>query len=251
MQSPQCSDVVHLLTYLCTCLLTLLLTYVLTYFLAYLLKYLLSYLLTYLITYLLIYLLTYVLTYFLTYFLTYLLMYVLTYFITYLRTYVLSYLLAYVLTFLLTYLLMYVLTYVLNYLLTYLLTYSVEQSPSWQVERFSARQEILWNPKVHYHIHKSPPPVPILSQLDTEHTPTSHFLQMHLNIILPSTPGSPKWWWCSAFTYENCALLLLRYISYSSIYLLQQEYVPYFYLGAFSRLEQNTDQKKSYYLITD
>ena len=89
---------------------------------------------------------------------------------------------------------------------TYVLAYSMEQRPSWEANRFSARQEIphiLWNTKVHYRIHKCPPPIPILSQLDPVHTPTSHFLKIHLNIILPSGPGSSKWSFSLRFPHQN------------------------------------------------
>ena len=75
---------------------------------------------------------------------------------------------------------------------TYVLTYSMEQSPSWEANQFAASQEIpriLWNPNVHYLIHKCPPPVPILSQLDPVRTPTSYFLKVHLNIIVRSYQG--------------------------------------------------------------
>jgi hypothetical protein len=50
-----------------------------------------------------------------------------------------------------------------------IITDSMEQSPSWETNCCSASQEIsslLWNVKIHYHVERSPLPVPVLSQMN-------------------------------------------------------------------------------------
>jgi len=78
-----------------------------------------------------------------------------------------------------------------------ILTYSMEQSPSCEANRFTTSQEIpriLWNPNVHYRIHKCPSTVPLLSHLNPVHTPHPTSWRSHLRLglscgLFPS--GSP------------------------------------------------------------
>jgi hypothetical protein len=60
----------------------------------------------------------------------------------------------------------------------------MEQSPTWEANRYSASQKIpriIWNPKAHYRIHKSPPYVPITSQIDPVHASPSYFSKIQVD----------------------------------------------------------------------
>ena len=107
----------------------------------------------------------------------------------------------------------------------------MENSTSWEANKFSVRQEIprtLWNPKVHYRIHKSPPPVPTWAR-SIQSMPPTHFLKIHLNIILPSTSGSFKWFLFFMFPHQKPQ------------YVLRAQPISFFLIWSPQYLVSNTD----------
>jgi hypothetical protein len=60
----------------------------------------------------------------------------------------------------------------------------MELSHSWESVTRLAVQEfhnILWNPKVQYHINMSPPQLPVLGQINPVHDTSSYFSKIHYN----------------------------------------------------------------------
>jgi hypothetical protein len=78
----------------------------------------------------------------------------------------------------------------------------MEQSFSWEAYSHSASQEIShisWIQNIRYHVHKTSPLVPILSQTNPVHIFPPCFYKIHFNTNLPSMSTSPKWFYPSYF----------------------------------------------------
>jgi hypothetical protein len=93
----------------------------------------------------------------------------------------------------------------------------MEPSASLEADSGSTGQEIFrisWNPKVHYHAHKSPPPVSVRSRTNPIHTLQHYFLKICFNYILHQRLGFPSGFFpsesptkfCTRFSSNLCVL---------------------------------------------
>ena len=96
---------------------------------------------------------------------------------------------------------------VVNERLTYWLTYSLEQGISLETNRLfsqSRNSPHFTEPELSLPHSQMPVTCPYPEPArSSPYIPATHFLKIHLNIILPSMPGSPKWSHALRFPHQN------------------------------------------------
>jgi len=112
----------------------------------------------------------------------------------------------------------------------------MEQTPSWEANSSSASQEIpgiLWNAKFYCRVHKSPPLVLTLSQINPAHAFPTNLFKIRSNIIYPSTFRSSKWSLSLRFAPSKKRYMHLSSPSYvfrAPLLLLFWFWLPWWYL---------------------
>jgi hypothetical protein len=124
----------------------------------------------------------------------------------------------------------------------------MELRPSWEAANCSATQElpsVLWNPKVYYRPHESPPLVPILSQIDPIPTIPSYLSKINIVAL--------EWWrislrhdLMSMYFYLHsrwsvCMKMSINDLKYSRYFMDRKAEIPKFsiYFWAFLDLYEN------------
>jgi hypothetical protein len=103
---------------------------------------------------------------------------------------------------------------------------------------------ILWNPKVRYRVHKSPPLVPILSQFDPIHTTPTYLFKVHFNIFAHLHFGLPSCLFPSGFPTN----ILCIHIFQPSCYIPCPSHPPWLDYSNYIWRRENLQRNNRYFL---
>jgi hypothetical protein len=96
------------------------------------------------------------------------------------------------------------------------LTNSMEPYP-WETNKRLATHKfnnILWNPKIHYHVHKGLQLVPVMNQMNPDHTTSSYFSKIQFNTVLQPTSYMILTVLSFGLSHQNLVCILLLSHSY-------------------------------------
>jgi len=119
----------------------------------------------------------------------------------------------------------------------------MKQSPS-EASSHAPSQEtprLLWSIKFYYHAHKSPPLVPILSQMNPVHALLSYFFKIYSDIIFPSTHTSFEWsLFCRFFDQNYVRIFLLPIRATSLVHLILFDLITLIVFGEAFKLQSSS-----------
>jgi len=117
----------------------------------------------------------------------------------------------------------------------YMGTNSMGRLHSWEADGSSSDQQIshtFWVSKVCCFVHRTAKLISVLSQINPFHASPPYFLEIHFNIILPSTTRPAEWPLCFRFPHQNpvCTSPLSPYVLHVSsmpLFFIRTRYVHY------------------------